>query len=83
MADPAQLSFTMVQGKVLVEATQHHLKVMLLFASPPVPMRKQPRAGASEKLSAAFGAGDAKEGKAPASIHATDMAGQFPLPAVG
>jgi hypothetical protein len=38
-----------------------------------VPLRKQPRAGASEKLSAAFGAGDAKEGKAPTSIHPTDM----------
>jgi len=73
MADPAQLSFTMVQGKVLIEATQHHLKMMLLFASPPVPMRKQPRAGASEKLRATLSAGDANEGKAPAPVHPTDM----------
>jgi hypothetical protein len=48
-----------VQGKVLVEAAQHHHEVMLLFAPLPVPVRKQPLAGASEKLPAAFGAGDA------------------------
>jgi hypothetical protein len=29
---------------------QHHREVLLLFASPPMPMRKQPLAGASEKL---------------------------------
>ena len=60
IADPAQLTFAMVQGKVLVEAAQHHREVMLLFASLPVPVRKQPLAGAREKLPAAFGARDAR-----------------------
>jgi hypothetical protein len=36
---------------------QRHREVMLLFV--PLPARKQPLAGASEKLPAAFGAGDA------------------------
>ena len=59
MADPAQLAVAVVHGKVLVEAAQHHREVMLLFASLPMPVREQPVAGASEKLPAAFGAGDA------------------------
>src|SRR4029077_6110820 len=33
IADPAQLTFAVVQGKVLVEAAQHHREVMLLLAS--------------------------------------------------
>src|SRR6266849_984935 len=73
VADPAQFTFTVVQRKVLVEAAQHHREVVLLFASPPMPMREQPLAGASEKLPATLGAGDADESKAPAPIHPTDM----------
>src|SRR5262245_64773190 len=61
IADPAQLTLTVVQGKVLVEAAQHHREVLLLFASQPMPMRKQPLAGAREKLLATLGAGDTDE----------------------
>jgi hypothetical protein len=63
MADPAQPT-----GEVLVEAAQHHRQVLLLFASLPMPMLEQPLAGASEKLSAALGAGDADQGETPAPI---------------
>jgi hypothetical protein len=45
----------------------------LLFASLPMPVHLQPLTDASEKLPAAFGAGDADEGKAPVPIHPTDM----------
>jgi hypothetical protein len=59
LMDPVQLTATVVQGKVLVEAAQHHREMTLLFASRPVPMRPQPLADASEKLAAAFIARDA------------------------
>src|SRR5215471_13079888 len=49
IADPAQLTFAMVQGKVLVEAAQHHREVMLLFAPLPVPVRKQPTTRGCER----------------------------------
>jgi hypothetical protein len=62
-----------VQGKVLVEAAQHHRQVLLLFASLPMPMFEQPLAGASEKLSAALDAWDADQGEPPVPIHTTDM----------
>src|SRR5262249_43940415 len=73
MADPAQPTVAVVQSKVLVEATQHHRQVLLLFASLPMPMFEQPLAGASKKLSAALGAGDTGQGEPPAPVHTTDM----------
>jgi hypothetical protein len=62
IADPAQLTVTVVQGEVLVETAQHRREMTLLFASLPMPMHLQPLADASEKLPAAFGAGDADGG---------------------
>ena len=73
IADPAQLTAAVVQGEVRVEAAQHRPERTLLFASLPMPVHLQPLADASEKLPAAFGAGDADEGKAPVPIHPTDM----------
>jgi hypothetical protein len=73
MADPAQPTVAVVQSEVLVEAAQHHRQVLLLFASLPMPMLEQPLAGASEKLSAALGAGDTDQGEPPSPIHPTDM----------
>jgi hypothetical protein len=65
VADPAELAVAVVQGEVLVEAAQHHCEMMLLLAPLPMPMSKQPLAGASEKLSATLGAGDTDQGEAP------------------
>ena len=73
VADPAELAVAVVQGEVLVETAQHRREMTLLFASLPMPVHLQPLTDASEKLPAAFGAGDADEGKAPVPIHPTDM----------
>ena len=73
VADPAELAVAVVQGEVLVEAAQHHREVSLLLASRPMPVSKQPLAGASEELSAALGAGDADQGETPCSIRPTDV----------
>jgi hypothetical protein len=62
-----------VQGEVLVEAAQHHREVLLLLASLPMSVSKQPLAGASEELSAALGAGDPDQGETPCSIRPTDV----------
>ena len=73
VADPAELAVAVVQGEVLVEATQHHREMLLLLTSLPMSMAKQLLAGASEKLSAAFGAGDTDQGETPCSILPTDV----------
>jgi hypothetical protein len=65
VADPAELTVAVVQGEVLVEAAQHHREVLLLLASPPMPVSKQPLAGTSEELSATLGAGDPDQGEPP------------------
>jgi hypothetical protein len=62
-----------VQGEVLVEAAQHHREVLLLLASLPMSVSKQPLAGASEELSATLGAGDPDQGEPPCSILPTDV----------
>ena len=73
VADPAELAVAVVQGEVLVEAAQHHREVLLLLASLPISVSKQPLAGASEELSAALGAGDPDQGEPPCSILPTDV----------
>jgi hypothetical protein len=73
VADPAELAVAVVQGEVLVEAAQHHREVLLLLASLPMPVSKQPLAGASEELSATLGAGDPDQGETPCSILPTDV----------
>ena len=73
VADPAELAVAVVQGEVLVEAAQHHREVLLLLASRPMPVSKQPLAGASEELSATLGAGDPDQGETPCSILPTDV----------
>jgi len=73
VADPAELAVAVVQGEVLVEAAQHHREVLLLLASLPISMSKQPLAGASEELSATLGAGDPDQGEPPCSILPTDV----------
>ena len=65
VADPAELAVAVVQGEVLVEATQRPREMLLLLTSLPMSMAKQLLAGASEKLSAAFGAGDTDQGETP------------------
>ena len=73
VADPAELAVAVVQGEVLVEAAQHHREVLLLLASLPMPVSKQPPAGASEELSATLGAGDPDQSETPCSILPTDV----------
>src|SRR6185436_8382660 len=73
MANPTELAAAMMQGEVLVESAQHHREVMLLFAFRPMPVPLQPLAGASEKLTATLGAGDADQGEAPCPIHPTGV----------
>ena len=73
VADPAELAVAVVQGEVLVEAAQHHREVLLLLASLPMPVSKQPLVGASEELSATLGAGDPDQGETPCSILPTDV----------
>jgi hypothetical protein len=73
VADPAELAVAVVQGEVLVEAAQHHREVLLLLASRPMSVSKQPLAGAGEELSAALGAGDTDQGETPCSIRPTDV----------
>jgi hypothetical protein len=73
VADPAELAVAVVQGEVLVEAAQHHREVLLLLASLPMSVSKQPLAGANEELSATLGAGDTDQGETPCSILPTDV----------
>jgi hypothetical protein len=73
LADPAELAVAVVQGEVLVEAAQHHREVLLLLASLPMSVSKQPLAGASQELSATLGAGDPDQGEPPCSILPTDV----------
>jgi len=73
MADPAELAVAVVQGEVLVEAAQHHREVLLLLASLPMSVSKQPLAGASEELSATLGARNTDQGETPCSILPTDV----------
>ena len=73
VADPAELAVAVVQGEVLVETAQHHREVLLLLASLPMSVSKQPRAGASEELSATLGAGDPDQSETPCSILPTDV----------
>src|ERR1700729_2310638 len=73
VADPAELAVAVVQGEVLVEAAQHHREVLLLLASLPMSVSKQPLAGAREELSATLGIGDPDQGEPPCSILPTDV----------
>src|SRR4030088_54760 len=66
VADPAELAVAVVQGEVLVEAAQHHREVLLLLASLPMSVSKQPLAGASEELSATLVQGMRIKAKRPA-----------------
>jgi hypothetical protein len=50
VADPAELAVAVVQCEVLVEAAQHHREVLLLLASCPMSVSKQPLAGARNFL---------------------------------
>jgi hypothetical protein len=72
-ADPAELSFAVVQSKVLVEAAQHHRQMVLLFVSLPMSVRKQPLLRSGEEFSATFDAGQSDQGEAPSPINPTDM----------
>jgi hypothetical protein len=73
VADLAELAVAVVQGEVLVEAAQHHREVLLLLASLPMSVSKQPLAGASEELSTTLGARDPDQGEPPCSILPTDV----------
>jgi hypothetical protein len=53
VADPTELAVAAVQGEVLVEAAQHHREVLLLLASLPMSVSKQPL---KERVSASLGA---------------------------
>jgi hypothetical protein len=77
VADPAELAVAVVQGEVLVEAAQHHREVLLLLASLPMSVSKQPLAGASEELSATLGAGDPDQSETPCSILPTGTVVNF------
>ena len=68
-----QFTVAVVQREILVEAAQHRRKVLLLFASFPMPMLKQPLTCARKKLLATLDAGNADQGKAPAPVYPTDM----------
>jgi hypothetical protein len=63
----------MMQSEILVEAAQHHYKLLLLIPPLPMPMLAEPLLGFGQELSAAFVAWDPHQGELAASIGATSM----------
>ena len=73
MPYPVKLSLAVVQPKVLIEAPQHPLQVLLLLPPSPVSVMKDPFPCASQELPATLQARDTNQSKSPRSINPTDM----------
>ena len=68
-----QFTVAVVQREVLVEAAQHRRKMLLLFASFPMPVLRAATHVCAQKILATLDAGNADQGKAPAPVYPTDM----------